>query len=178
MIVAENTYCIFLYCFKHPVLRHWSEPPSPSSLFSFIFSFLFSWVNCRSFLIFFFFKFICTLIQQMSVPPFHVRTIAIIFLKTYGEEHRPDIHWIDSLINHSLSFVRMNKFTGFCLNKSFLSRFYKSAFYEAEKSPEMRKALSPSINSASPLICCLFWVAGVAKMWLVSWHKLCACRTF
>lgn len=177
MIVAENIYCIFLFCFKHPVKTLiWTTLPLPLFFLYFFFSFQLS--KLQKFFDFFFFLIICTLIQQMSVPPFHVPTIAIIFLKTYGEEHRPDIHWIDSLINHSLSFVRMNKFTGFCLNKSFLSRFYKSAFSEAEKSPEMRKALSPSINSASPLICCLFQVAGVAKMWLVSWHKLCACRTF
>lgn len=82
---------------------------------------------------------ISILAQQMSVPPFSVPTAAIIFLKPYGEEHRPDIHWIDSFINHSLSFVRMSEFTGLCLNKSFLSRFYKSAFSEGEKSLTMKK---------------------------------------
>lgn len=39
-----------------------------------------------------------SLAQQMSVPPFCVLPTAIIFWKPYGEEHRPDIHWIDSFI--------------------------------------------------------------------------------
>lgn len=46
----------------------------------------------------------------------------------------------------------MNEFTSLCLNKSFLSRFSKSALPEPEKSLKM---LSDSINSASPIICCL-----------------------